>query len=775
MTAQSVRTTVDLAQALRRLRRREARRRGGPELTYRELATRAGWSHAVVADYFTGKVLPPIERFDALVRLLGASPVEQGALATLRDEVEDHRRRTPAAAPRPPGPVPRHLPRDVFGFTGRAAQLAALDDLLDGDRPVSTVVVAALSGTPGVGKTALAVHWAHHAAGRFPDGQLYVNLRGYDPGGRAVSPADAVRGFLDALEVAPERIPVGLEAQAGLYRSLLAGRRVLVLLDNARNAEQVRPLLPGAPGCVTVVTSRDSLAGLVAAEGAHPLLLDLLTRVEARDLLARRLGRDRVAAEPAAVEELIDRAARLPLALAIVAARAAVRPGLPLSALAGHLRDARARLDVLGGPDAVTDVRSVFSWSYAALTPPGARLFRLLGPHPAAQASAASAASLAGVRMAEARRLLGELTGAHLLAGVDADRFELHDLLKAYAAERAEECESAVGRRAAVHRVLDHYLHTAHAAALLLHPHRDPLDLVPARLGVTLGEVTDHAGALAWFTAEHQALLAAVDHAAAAGLDRHAWQLAWTLTDFFARAGHWSDWASTQHAALAAATRLGDLAGQAQARRSLGAAYDLLRRRGDAHTHLRRALDLFAALGDLAGQGHTHHSIALVYAGQGRYREAVEHGRRSVELFRATRHRPGEARALNTVGWHHAHLGEHRQALAYCERALALHRELGDPAGQAATWDSLGFAHHRLGAYTRAAACYERAIDLCRELRDRYTEAAALRHLGDVQRDTGDVVAARRTFRHAATILDELAHPEAAEIRAHLRDLDAAG
>jgi tetratricopeptide (TPR) repeat protein len=729
----------------------------------------------VVADYFTGKVLPPIERFDALVRLLGASPAEQGALATLRDQVEDQRRRTPAATSRPAGSVPRHLPPDVYGFTGRAAQLAELDDLVDGDRPVSTVVIAALVGTPGIGKTAVAVHWAHHAADRFPDGQLYVNLRGYDPHRPAVTPAEAVRGLLDAFQVAPERIPVGLEAQAGLYRSLLAGRRVLVVLDNARDAEQVRPLLPGAPGCVTIVTSRDSLAGLVAAEGAHPLLLDLLTRVEARDLLARRLGAARVDAEPGAVEELIDHAARLPLALAIVAARAAVRPGLSLSELAGQLRDARARLDVLGGPDAVTDIRSVFSWSYAALTPPATRLFRLLSQHLAAQVSAAAAASLAGVALAQARRLLGELTGAHLLAGVGADRFELHDLLKVYAAERAEEREPEAARRTAVHRVLDHYLHNAHAAALLLHPHRDPLDLVPPRLGVTLGEVTDHASALAWFTVEHRALLAAVDRAAATGLDRHTWQLAWTLTDFFARVGHWSDWASTQHAALAAATRLGDLAGQAHAQRSLGAAYDLLRRRGEAHAHLRRALDLFVALGDRAGQGHTHHSIALVYAGQGRYREAVEHGRQSVELFRATSHRSGQATALNTVGWHHARLGEHGRALAYCERALALHRELGDRAGQAATWDSLGFAHHRLGDYARAAACYQGAIDLCRELKDRYTEAAVLRHLGDMQRDAGEVAAARRSWRHAAAILDELAHPEAAEVRAHLRDLGAAG
>ncbi|HEU4425402.1 MAG TPA: BTAD domain-containing putative transcriptional regulator, partial [Pilimelia sp.] len=359
----------------------------------------------------------------------------------------------------PASAVPGQLPLDVSGFTGRDAELAVLDRLLDRGEPHRTAtVVAVIAGTAGVGKTAVAVHWAHRVRGRFPDGQLYVNLRAFDPAGTPTSPDEAVRGFLDALDVPARRIPTDLAGQAALYRSLLADRRVLILLDNARDAQQVRPLLPGAPGCLVLITSRNQLTSLVAAEGAHPVPLDLLTASAARQLLSRRLGASRTAAEPEAVDEIIERCAGLPLALAVVAGRAATQPRLPLAALAGELRDAQSRLDALHGGDHAADVRTVFSWSYRTLGARAARLFRLLGLHPGPEVGIPAAARLAGLPADDVRPLLAELTRAHLVVEHAAGRFTCHDLLRAYAAELARLVDPDRERRAALHRIIDHYL-----------------------------------------------------------------------------------------------------------------------------------------------------------------------------------------------------------------------------------------------------------------------------------------------------------------------------
>jgi len=351
----------------------------------------------------------------------------------------------------PDEPAPRQLPAAVPGFAGREPHLRQLDALAfdpdTGDAPATALVITAIDGMAGVGKTALAVHWAHRVADRFPDGQLYVNLRGFDPTGTVVSAAEAIRGFLDAFQIPAQRIPVGLDAQAALYRSLLAGRRMLIVLDNARDAEHVRPLLPGTPGCLVVVTSRNQLTGLVAAEGAHPLALDVLDRAGARELLTRRLGARRVAAEPEAVNEIIDRCARLPLTLALAAARAAARPQVPLTALAEQLRTTTGGgLAAFAVDDPATDVRAVFSWSYRTLTPEGARLFRVLGLHPGPDISAPAAASLAGIPVDRVDALLAELTRAHVLAEHAPGRYTFHDLLRAYATDRAHAAPAAARR-----------------------------------------------------------------------------------------------------------------------------------------------------------------------------------------------------------------------------------------------------------------------------------------------------------------------------------------
>jgi DNA-binding SARP family transcriptional activator/Flp pilus assembly protein TadD len=667
-------------------------------------------------------------------------------------------RAVPRHDARPDGhAVPRQLPAAVNGFAGRQAELAALDALLgppgetrsiteDGTRSQSPLI-AVIAGTAGVGKTTLAVHWAHRAAARFPDGQLYVDLRGYDPSAEAVQPAAAIREFLDALQVPPHRIPDGPAAQAGLYRSLLAGRRMLVLLDNARDAGQVAPLLPGAPGCLVVVTSRDHLTGLVMTYGAHPLPLDLLPPEEARRLLAGRLGHDRIAAEPAATEEIVRRCAGLPLALAIVAARAAIHPAHPLSALAGELGDA------LGTLDRAADVRAIFSWSYQTLVDGTARLFRLVaGLHPGPDSTVAAAASLAGVPVSRVRAPLAELTRANLLTEHSPGRYSCHDLLHAYAAELCESHDA--DRDAACHRVVDHYIHTAYAAALHLHLHMETVARAAPRPGVSVPDFAGPDEAMAWFTAERPALLGALKLAADLGLDREVCHLARTLFVLLHRQGRWHDRAEAQRAAVAAARRLGDPVEETRAYRNLGWALADLGRFDDAHRHLDAALE--RSLDDPAGQAWTHYHRDLVHSIQGREADALDAARRAHDLFDRLGDQVGQAIALTQLGWHHGRLGDHGQALDLCEQALVLHQKLGNRPHEAHAWSCLAEIHLQLGDPARAVPCYHQALDLFRELGDPYAEASTLAHLGAGHHLAGDHAAAGEHWRHAHALLGDL-------------------
>ncbi|HEY2639214.1 MAG TPA: BTAD domain-containing putative transcriptional regulator, partial [Streptosporangiaceae bacterium] len=462
------------------------------------------------------------------------------------------------ARTRQPPVVPRQLPLGTRHFAGRNTELAELDDVLSEPDAAGATAVIVITGTGGVGKTALALHWAHRVARRYPDGQLYVNLRGYDPSGAPVAAADCIRGLLHGLGIPREQIPDTLEARAGLYRSVLAGRRMLVLLDNAFDADQVRPLLPGSPGCLVVVTSRSSLAGLVATASAHPVLLGLLADDDAEAMLAARLGANRTSADPAAVALLVRLCGGLPLALAITAARAAAQPALPLSALADELTDEQHRLDALDTGDQMTSLRAAFSWSCRQLSGPTARMFWLLGGHPGPDVSVAAAASMAGLPSPEARRALGELVAASMLIEHAPGRYVLHDLLHAYAAEQRPDAEPEPGRRSAEARLVDHYLHTAHAGTLLLVPVGHPIVLDAAQPGVVPERLADRESALAWFRTELAVLLAVVGLAAAGGLDRQAWQLPWTLRSFLDGQGLWQDWDAVNKVALAAAERLQD-------------------------------------------------------------------------------------------------------------------------------------------------------------------------------------------------------------------------
>ncbi|MEU7802521.1 BTAD domain-containing putative transcriptional regulator [Micromonospora arborensis] len=664
--------------------------------------------------------------------------------------------------------VPAQLPVDVYGFTGRADELARLYAILAAaDRQSSAVAVVVLSGTAGVGKTTLAVHWTRRIADRFPDGQLYANLRGFDA--RAgTDPSDALRGFLGALGVPPLRIPAGLDDQAAMYRSVLNGRRVLVLLDNARDAEQVRPLLPGAPGCLVLVTSRNRLSGLTAEVGAKSLPVGLLADAAARDLFASRVDPDRVAAEPDAVDDIVAVCAGLPLALSVVAAQAATQPGFPLGVLADELRHAPAILDAIGDGSDSTDVRAVFSWSYQALGPPAARLFRLLGLHPGPDLALPGAASLADLPVSRVRPMLAELTRTHLVTEHVPGRYTFHDLLRVYAAELAEAADPPTVRRAALHRLLDHYLHTAAAADRLLRPHQQGLPLPPPAPGVVPEPFTDHRQALAWFTREHAALVSAVALAPEAGFSGHAWQLAWTLTEYFDRHGHWHDWAATQHTALQAARELSDPVRQGHAHRELGRAYAQLGRLTDAERRLGRALELFEQIGDRTYQAYTRHSLGAVLDRQDRTREALDHAQRVLELVQHGDNLVEQASARSALGWYYMRLGHHAEAISECRAALAIQQELGDRRGQASTWSNLASAHRQLDQYAPADRCYRQALDLYRDLGDRYYLAQLLSEMGDNLQAAGQLHAARDVWRAALEILRELDHHDAELLRKKL-------
>ncbi|GIH08541.1 SARP family transcriptional regulator [Rhizocola hellebori] len=676
--------------------------------------------------------------------------------------------RVAAAAP------PRQLPLDVPVFTGRAAQLNLLDDLLPGvTAPAAgtaqrTVVITAIAGTAGVGKTTLAVHWAHRVSGRFPDGELYVNLRGFDPAGSAMRPEEAVRGFLDALGVEPHRVPAGLQAQSGLFRSLLADKRVLVILDNARDADQVRPLLPGSRGSVVLVTSRNQLTGLVATEGAHAMTLGLLNPTEARQLLVSRLGQARMTAEPQAAAKLIELCAGLPLALAIVAARAAAQPDFGLAALVTDLCTAPGSLDAFTGNDLATDIRAVFSWSYESLSPDAARLFRLMGVHPGPDICLAAAASLAGWSTVHTRQTMDELERAHLVSRQPPGRYSFHDLLRSYARELAAAVQWRDDAHTALHRLLDHYLHTSHRADLLLDPFRDPIQPASPVAQVSPEQLADHQGALSWYAAEHAVLLAVIEAASCHGFDTHAWQLSWTLANYLERRGHWQHWVDTVTAALGAAVRLGDRSAQARLHRSLARADARLGRYDKAHQHLTNALRLYRALDDRVGQAYAHLNINVVFGAQQRHHEALHHATTAFSGYEQEGHLVGQALALNSIGWCHAQLGDFEQALKHCHAALELHDQLGDHSGEADTWDSVGYAYLGLGDLHLAGHGYHRALRLFRSLGDRFNEASTLIRLGDIGQAQGDPAAARDSWKAAWKILDALDHPDADLVRRKL-------
>jgi tetratricopeptide (TPR) repeat protein/DNA-binding SARP family transcriptional activator len=641
-----------------------------------------------------------------LAEELGVSPgplVGAARLRILGAAVADRTPAPPSPAPAPPAPTaadppapsapPAQLPMDVHGFTGREVELDRLDALLEHTgRLPGTVLISALSGTAGVGKTALAVHWAHRNRHWFPDGQLYVNLHGYDHD-RPMAAADALSRFLTALGVPGPEVAADEDELATRFRSEIADRRMLVVLDNAATVEQVRPLLPGTGSCAVLVTSRDSLSGLVALHGADRLELDLLPLGDAVALLRGLIG-ERADTDPDATTALATHCARLPLALRVAAELAASRDSVPLPVLVKELADQQRRLDLL---DAAEDPRAaiatVFSWSVRQLPPGVARAFRLLGLHPGPDADAYAVAALAGTGLDEARRSLTLMTRAHLTHRTGPDRYGMHDLLRSYAAQLAAAEDSAEDIRAARHRLFDHYLATAAAATGRLYPaeaNRRPSIPVIATPAPVLD---DPDAARAWLDAERPTLTAVAAQTAAIGWPDHAVRLSAVLFRYLLDGGgHYLDALVVHGRAHAAAQATGDRVGQARA---------------------------LTALGGINMQ-------------MGRHDPAAEHLERAVALFRLTTDRIGEARALNVLGTLRQRLGD-PAATAHHERALAVYRRAGDEIGEAQTLVNLGIGEKRLGRYDRAADRQSRALDILRRLGDRNGEAYALANLGDVE------------------------------------------
>lgn len=648
--------------------------------------------------------------------------------------------------------LPAQLPHDVRGFVGRDSELADLDEVLAGTgaEPVRIVLIA---GTAGVGKTALVVRWAHRVHERFPAGQLYLDLRGYGPD-EPVSASDGLAAFLRALGVEGADIPTGLADRAALYRTLVAGRRMLIVLDNARTADQVRPLLPGGRTCFVVVSSRDALIGLGVREGAHRVLLDRLPAAEALDLFHSTAG-DRARAEPRATAALVERCARLPLALRIAAEQIKSRGGVSATDLADELADQQHRLDALevdGDPH--TAVRTVFSWSYRHLRPAAARLFRLWGLHPGHVVDPHGLAVLADDDPRVTRRTVATLVQAHLAEEVSPGRYEMHDLMRAYATELAVADEPPAQRDAAVRRLLTWYLHTAVAARYAVEPRARRIELGAAPPHVPTFE--DRAAGQRWFGLERQNLVAVVRLAAERGEHTLCWQITAALLTFFHLGRHWDDWLATHHLALAAARTNGDLLGQAHILNGLGVAYGDFGPGTDAIDAHREAAELYARTTDRAGAAWNLNNLGVVYDDRRQFPEAVACYEQALELFQELADPRGQGLALCNLGDVHRQRGEPELAAEALRRAMAIQQAAGDRGGQRYTHANLGELHREAGDHRAAAESYRSALAISRDLGDRRQVARLLERLAEALNACGETAAAGEYAREAQTMFTDL-------------------
>jgi DNA-binding SARP family transcriptional activator len=666
--------------------------------------------------------------------------------------------------------VPEQLPADLRSFVGRSEELAAVDALLPDDPTLPGPRAVVVTGMAGVGKTSFAVRWAHRIADRYPDGQVTVNLRGFDPARPTLTQREALTAVFDSLGVRPGQVPGDLDRQAAYLRNLVAGKRILFLFDNVRDADQVRPLLPGVDTCLVIVTSRNQLRGLAVLDEATVVELDVMPSEDAVSLLARRLGGLSSTAASAELEAIVDRCGRLPLAIAVVAARVATGSGLSLTEAIEELGREQQLLDALSDVDAVADIRSVFSWSLQALSPKAADLFRLLALNRALSWDEPAAASLIGVPVPAVRQLLAELVSANLVIPVRRGQYSLHDLVRLYSAELADALAPAV-RRAGVHRLLDYYAASAQQAETVLNPYRQQVDQIDQLPGVVPEEFADHDQAWAWFVAQREALEMAQSLAVDEGFDDHVWRIGWAVQTVLYRTGHWQLALDLELAALPAADRLGDPVVQAETHGSLGKIYTRMNEFDLAWQHLNRSVDLFLGCGQEDRAASEYVSLGNLSTDMGNVEQAIGYYRKVLGLGACDIVR---AMALNNLGNEYTKLGEHEQALPLVLQALELFAGLGDRHGEASTRDSIGYAYHRLGQYAEAAGAYRQAIAMFDELGDVFNRALTLRNLGDCRAEAGHPQEARSHWREAIQILTGLDHPGAEELRERLKDLQDA-
>ncbi|MEV5539650.1 tetratricopeptide repeat protein [Saccharopolyspora shandongensis] len=664
--------------------------------------------------------------------------------------------------------VPRQLPATVRHFINRTVEQDALTTLLKGAGNDHTVLVSTIDGLAGVGKSTLVVQWAHQVREQFTDGELYVNLRGFDPAAEPMTPAEALTGFLTSLGVAPEAVPATEEARAAQFRTMLHGRRMLLVLDNARDAEQALPLLPGSPGCLVIVTSRQRLDGLVAHHGAQRLALATLTRDEGRELFARYIGAERLAHEPAEVEALLEHCAGLPLALMLVAVQAAAEPDIPLEDLASELHDERDRLDALdvGGR---TGIRAVFSWSYRTLSPDAARLFRLLGLPTSPDISLGAAAALAGVDQRRVRRVLAELCRTRLLNRQAGDRYVFHDLLRAYARERAHSDDTEQERTAALERLLDHYLYSTYAASKRLAPNRQlpELEYTDERLRRDFATYDE---GVSWWDAEHTSVLATIRQAVTLGMTRGPW-LAHIATYPFKLRGQIDALKASSTDGFKGAQETSDRPAQARLLMDLGTAH-VFRGEFNAAIHYQQAAaQLFAELGEHHWEAMMQVILGETFLDLERYSDAADSARNALRMHDNSDIQiidPGAADAV--LGRALAHLGDFSGAFAHLHRSLEIN---SDPFGRGYALTNLGTAYLLAGDVDNAAQTYRLAAVHRRGLGHSLGEATSLTKLGEALHARGDAEEAREAWQAALAILDGLGHPDAENVRTHLNRLDA--